>query len=169
MLLEQPDLPRIPPIIQLKAGSEPLVFIAHGLGGSAMDFFQIVKNIRSASAIYGMQAKGIDGVEEPLDRIEDMARYSLDGVKQLQPAGPYHLIGFSLGGLVALEMAQQLIAQGEKIGLLAMLDSYPYVSYLSFSQRTRLATRQAWRWVASRMQWLGVSPPYRTTIELAPL
>ena len=168
-LLEQPTTPRVPPLVQLKTGSEgPPVFIAHGLGGSVMDFYQVVKHIQTPHAIHGMQAKGIDGIDEPLERIEDMARYSLEAVKEIQPHGPYHLIGFSLGGLVTLEMAQQLIAGGERVGLLAMLDSYPYVSYLSFAQRTRLATRQAWRWVASRMQWLGVSPPYRTTIELAP-
>ena len=168
-LLEQPTSPRIPPLVQLKAGSaEPPVFIAHGLGGSAMDFFQIVKHIRTANAIYGMQAKGIDGLEAPLDRIEDMARYSLEAVQQLQPHGPYFLIGFSLGGLLTLEMAQQLIAQGEKIGLLALLDSYPHLNYLSLGQRTCLATRVAWRWVASRLQWLGVSAPYRTTVEVPP-
>jgi thioesterase domain-containing protein len=164
-LLEQPASVHIPPLVQLRAGSEPPAFIAHGLGGSAMDFFQIVKHLRAGNAIYGMQAKGIDGVAEPLDRIEDMARYSLDAVRQVQPHGPYYLIGFSLGGLVTLEMAQQLIAQGEKVGLLAMLDSYPYVSYLSLAQRIRLGTRIAWRWVASRLSWLGVSPPYRTEIE----
>jgi thioesterase domain-containing protein len=167
-LLEQSDTPRIPPLIQLKAGSEPPVFIAHGLGGSAMDFFQIVKHMLTPQAIYGMQAKGIDGVEEPLDRIEDMARYALEAVREKQPGGPYFLIGFSLGGLVALEMAQQLIAQGARIGLLAMLDSYPYSGHLSFEQRTRLVARQSWRWVAARLQWLGVPAPYRTTLDLPP-
>jgi acetoacetyl-CoA synthetase len=153
----------------LKAGSkEPPVFIAHGLGGSVMDFFQVVKHIQTPHAIHGMQAKGIDGVEEPLDRIEDMARYSLDAVKQLQPHGPYLLIGFSLGGLVALEMAQQLIAEGEKIGLLAMLDSYPHVSRLSRAQRALLSTRQTWRRIARRLQCLGVNPPYQTTVEVSP-
>jgi thioesterase domain-containing protein len=115
-----------------------------------------------------MQAKGIDGVEEPFDRIEDMARYSLDAVRQLQPHGPYLLIGFSLGGLVTLEMAQQLIAEGETIGLLAMLDSYPHVSRLTRGQRARLSTRQTWRRVARKLQWLGVSPPYQTTVEVSP-
>ena len=167
-LLEQPDTPRIPPLIQLKAGTEPPVFIAHGLGGSAMDFFQIVKHMQTPHAVYGMQAKGIDGVETPLDRIEDMASYAVDAVREKQPAGPYCLIGFSLGGLVALEMAQQLIAQGEPIGLLAMLDSYPYPNHLSFAQRARLVTGQSWRWVAARLQWLGVPAPFRTTLDLPP-
>src|SRR5208282_509035 len=145
-LLEQPTTPRVPPLVQLKSGSgQPPVFIAHGLGGSVMDFFQVVKHIQTKHAIHGMQAKGIDGVEEPLDRIEDMARYSLDAIKQLQPHGPYLLVGFSLGGLVTLEMAQQLIAEGETVGLLAMLDSYPHVSRLTRGQRARLSTRQTWR------------------------
>lgn len=168
-LLEQPVAPRVPPLVQLKAGSqEPPVFIAHGLGGSVMDFFQVVKHIQTPHAIHGMQAKGIDGVEEPLDRIEDMARHSLDAVRELQPHGPYLLIGFSLGGLVTLEIAQQLITAGEKIGLLAMLDSYPHVSHLSRGQRARLSTRQIWRWLARRLHWLGVSPPYQTTVEVPP-
>jgi len=149
----------------LKAGSEPPVFIAHGLGGSVMDFYQIVKLVQTPRAIYGMQAKGIDGAEEPLDRIEDMARYSLDAVRELQPRGPYLLVGFSLGGLVTLEMAQQLIAAGEKVGLVAMLDSYPHFSRLSRTQRFRLSSRQTWRRVARRLRWLGVNPPYETIVE----
>ena len=168
-VLEQPVNPRVPPLVQLKAGSvHPPVFIAHGLGGSVMDFFQVVKHIETSHAIYGMQAKGIDGVEEPLDRIEDMARYSLDAVRELQPRGPYLLVGFSLGGLVALEMAQQLIAEGERIGLLAMLDSYPHVSRLSRGQRARLWARQTGRRIARRLRWLGISSPYRTTVEVSP-
>jgi thioesterase domain-containing protein/aryl carrier-like protein len=168
-LLEQPANPRVPALVELKAGSvHPPVFIAHGLGGSVMDFFQVVKHIQTGHAIHGMQAKGIDGIDEPLDRIEDMARYSLDAVKALQPHGPYLLVGFSLGGLAALEMAQQLIAEGEKVGLLAMLDSYPHMTRLSRSQRARLSARQTWRRVARRLHWLGVSPPFETTVEVSP-
>jgi acetoacetyl-CoA synthetase len=164
-LLEQPTPPRVPPLLQLKEGSGQPVFIAHGLGGSAMDFFQIVKQMHSSNAIYGMQAKGIDGAEAPLDRIEDMARYSLEAVRQIQPHGPYLLIGFSLGGLVTLEMAQQLVGRGEEIGLLAMLDSYPHANYLSFEQRARLTAQLGWRWIAGKLQWLGVPAPFRTTVE----
>jgi acetoacetyl-CoA synthetase len=152
-ILDEPDAPRVPPLVQLKAGSEePPVFITHGLGGSVMDFYQVVKHIQTPRSIYGMQAKGIDGAEEPSDRIEDMARYCLDAVKQLQPHGPYLLIGYSLGGLVTLEMAKQLTAEGEKIGLLAMLDSYPEIRYLSFAQRARLVTRLTTRRATTAMK-----------------
>jgi thioesterase domain-containing protein len=168
-LLEQPTTPVVPALVQLKPGSEgPPVFIAHGLGGSVFDFYQVVKHVQTPHAIYGMQAKGIDGIEEPLDRIEDMARYSLAAVREVQPHGPYLLVGFSLGGLVTLEMAQQLIAEGEKIALLAMLDSYPHVSQLSFGQSTQLALRQAWRRAALRLKWLGITVPDQTVVDVSP-
>ena len=142
-LLETPSALRVPALVKLKPGtSDPPVFITHGLGGTVMDFYQVLKHIRTPRAIHGMQAQGIDGVEEPLDSIEDMARCSLEAVRTLQPHGPYLLIGFSLGGLVTLEMAQQLTAEGEKVSLLAMLDSYPHISRLSPGQRTRLVVQQ---------------------------
>jgi acetoacetyl-CoA synthetase len=151
-VLEESAAPRVPPLVQLKAGSaEPYVFITHGLGGSVMDFFQVVRHIRTPRAIYGMQQKGIDGAEEPSQSIEEMARYSLDAVKGLQPHGPYLLVGYSLGGLVTLEMARQLNAAGETVALLAMLDSYPEIRYLSFAQRVRLLARLATRRASSAM------------------
>jgi thioesterase domain-containing protein len=145
-LLEQPVPPRFPSLVLLKAGDKkPPVFLAHGLGGTVMDFFQLVRCIESPHPIYGMQAMGLNGLDEPLDRIEDMAQFYLDAIRELQPYGPYLLVGYSLGGLVALEMAQRLSANGEKIALLAMLDGYPNIRYLSLGQQIRLATRQAKR------------------------
>ncbi|HXW93191.1 MAG TPA: thioesterase domain-containing protein [Terriglobales bacterium] len=142
-LLEEPSVPRVPALVQLKSGtSNPPVFITHGLGGTVMDFFQVLKHVRTPRAIHGMQAKGIDGVEEPFDSIEEMARYYLKAVRALQAHGPYLLIGYSLGGLVILEMAQRLAANGEKVALLAMLDSYPHIRRLSRGQRLRLAMQQ---------------------------
>jgi thioesterase domain-containing protein/acyl carrier protein len=145
-LLEQPSTPRFPTLVLLKPGAgSPPVFIAHGLGGSVMDFFQPVRHIATDHPMYGMQARGIDGVDEPLERIEDMADFYLGAIKKLQPRGPYILIGYSLGGLVALEMAQRLSASGEKIALLAMLDAYPHIRYLSLGQRVLLIARQGRR------------------------
>jgi thioesterase domain-containing protein len=99
-----------------------------------------------------MQQKGIDGAEEPSQSIEEMARYSLDAVRGVQPHGPYLLVGYSLGGLVTLEMARQLNAAGEAVALLAMLDSYPEIRYLSFAQRCRLLARLATRRASTAMK-----------------
>jgi acetoacetyl-CoA synthetase len=141
--LERSSTSRLPPLVLLRAGSGAPVFIAHGLGGSVIDFYSLVTMIESDRPIYGMQARGIDGVDDPFESIEEMAQYHLDAIKQIQPHGPYLLVGYSLGGLVSMELAHQLIASGERIGLLAMLDAYPFRKYLSFSQRFRLETRLA--------------------------
>jgi acetoacetyl-CoA synthetase len=154
--LEQPTTSRFPTLVLLKPGAEaPPVFIAHGLGGSAIDFFQLVRHIDSTHPIYGMQARGIDGVDEPFDRIEDLAQFYLAAVRQIQPKGPYLLIGYSLGGLVALEMAQQLSKVGEQVALLAMLESYPYPRFLSLGQRIRLAIRVA-KYRASSLRRMSI-------------
>jgi acetoacetyl-CoA synthetase len=142
--LELPSASRLPALVLLKPGNdEPPIFIAHGLGGSVIDFYQLVKYIDSPQPIYGMQARGIDGVDEPFDRIEDLAQFYLNAIKEIQPHGPYYLVGYSLGGLVTLEMAQRLTQGGEQVALLALLESYPYSKFLAFGQRLRLAARVA--------------------------
>lgn len=151
-LLEQPVTPRVPPLVHLKTGkSEPPVFIAHGIGGTVLGFFQLVRHMQIQNPVYGLQAKGIDGVDEPFDRIEDMAQFYLDRIKELQPHGPYLLIGYSLGGLVMMDMARRLLEKGEKVSLLAMLETYPHSRYLPLGQRLRLATRLARRHVSTAM------------------
>ena len=158
-LLEQPTTPRFPTLVLLKPGAEkPPLFVAHGLGGSVMDFFQPVKHIETDHPIYGMQARGIDGLDEPLARIADMAEFYLHAVKSLQPRGPYVLAGYSLGGLVVLEMAQRLSANGEKVALLALLDAYPHIRYLSLGQRARLIAHQARRGLRSLGNLSGSAP-----------
>lgn len=142
--LERPSASRLPPLVLLKPGNDqPPIFIAHGLGGSVIDFYQLVKHIGSSQPIYGMQARGIDGVDEPFDCIEDLAQFYLNAIREIQPHGPYYLVGYSLGGLVTLEMAQRLAQQGERTALLAMLESYPYSRFLSLEQRVRLVVRAA--------------------------
>lgn len=142
-LLDTPT-PRLPPLLLLKTGTEqPPIFIIHGLGGSVMEFFDLVKYIRrTPNPIYGLQAKGTGGTSVPLTRIEDMARFHLDAIRELQPCGPYTLIGYSLGGVIAFEMARQLSANGEKVALLTMIDSYPHTEPLALRKRIRMNAAQ---------------------------
>jgi thioesterase domain-containing protein len=74
---------------------------------------------------YGLQARGLDGTQTHLTAIEEMASHYLREIASVQPRGPYFLGGFSFGGLVAYEMAQQLRARGEEVGLLVLFDTYP--------------------------------------------
>jgi acetoacetyl-CoA synthetase len=148
-LLQESDPPRVPPLLLLKAGPDgPPIFIAHSIGGTVFGFFHLVNKIETWHSIYGMQARGIDRVDKPFTTIEAMAQFHLEAIKKLQPIGPYILIGYSLGGLVALEIAQRLLARGEKLALLALVDSYPHRNHLAADQRVllslRLAKRRVW-------------------------
>jgi acetoacetyl-CoA synthetase len=145
-LLEKPHSLSFPALTELKPGTtEPPLFVTHGIGGSVMDFFQVVKHIETSQPVYGVQSKGVNGVEEPFKRVEDMAQYFLEAIKERQPRGPYYLVGYSLGGLVMLELAQRLVAGGEKVGLLAMLEAYPHRVFLPLREHLRLILRRAKR------------------------
>lgn len=142
-LLEEVENPRFPTLVELKSGTrQPPIFITHGLGGTVIDFYQVVKHIHSRQPIHGMQMRGIDGIDEPFDRVEDMAQHYVEAVKNMQPDGPYYLVGFSLGGLVVLEMAQRLTANGDKVALLAMLDAYPHLRHLSVGRKIQLSLQR---------------------------
>jgi acetoacetyl-CoA synthetase len=131
------------PLVQLKTGSKgPPVFIVHGLEGAAC-FSDLANLIDTPHPIYGFQAQGMDGKGEPLSRVEDMAALYIEALNQIQACGPYLLIGYSFGGLVALEMAQLLSAQGQRTALLVLLDAYPHARHLSRYQRLRLFAQRA--------------------------
>ena len=142
-LLEQPALPRFSPFVEVKAGSEkPPILIVHGLAGT-VPFFELAQAMATVDhPVYGIQAKGVDGLEEPLDRVEDMATFYLRSLRDIQPHGPYILIGYSFGGLVALEMAQSLQEVGENVALLALVDAYPDARYMAAGQRLRLRAQR---------------------------
>jgi acetoacetyl-CoA synthetase len=141
-VLEQPALPRFSPFVRLKAGpGNTPIYIAPGLDGRAR-FSKLAKHIHTEHSIYGLQAKGVDGLEEPQDRIEDMAEFYLEALNEFQPAGPYLLIGYSFGGLVALEMAQRLVEGGKKVALLALVDTYPHPRFLSPGDRVQLMAQR---------------------------
>ncbi|HVB59226.1 MAG TPA: alpha/beta fold hydrolase [Candidatus Acidoferrales bacterium] len=142
-LLDQPATPVFPPTVLLKAGAEqPPIFIAHGLGSSVMEFFDLVKHVRTSRPIYGLQSEGTDGAAPPFVRIEGMAQFHVDAIRNAQPHGPYTLIGYSLGGVVAFEIAQRLSASGEEVALLAMIDSYPHAEPLTLRKRIHLIAAQ---------------------------
>src|ERR1019366_6007180 len=71
---------------------------------------------------YGLQARGLEDAQDPHTRIADMAAYYIQALQTVQPTGPYLLGGWSMGGVVTFEMAQQLHAQGQLVALLAILD-----------------------------------------------
>jgi thioesterase domain-containing protein/acyl carrier protein len=163
-LLEQPVPPELSPLVLVKPGERGLsVFIASGLGGGPAEFFQLSKYLRAPHSIYGLQAKGIEGFDEPSARIEEMADFYVRAIFRLQPHGPYNLIGYSLGGLVVLEISRRLVASGEKVSLLALLDSYYHIRFLGFWQLAGLLFQRSVRRIT------GPRKPSRTDIRLGGL
>ena len=100
-------------------------FCVHALGGNVLEYRELAQHLGEDRPFYGLQSAGLDGTRAPHTRVEDMAAHYIKEMRELQPEGPYFIGGRSLGGVVAFEMAQQLHAQGEQIGVLALLDTYP--------------------------------------------
>jgi thioesterase domain-containing protein len=98
------------------------------VGGNVLVFARLSKLLGDDQPFYGLQAQGLDGHAKPFVRIEDMARYYIEEIRSVQPHGPYHIGGTCTGGLVAYEMAQQLMAVGERV-VLAIMESWHPSSY----------------------------------------
>lgn len=125
-------------VIVLREGpARPCLFMIHGVGGTAIELRALAKAIELPLRIYGVQAAGLDG-REPNETIEAMAASYVREMLSLQPDGPYFLAGFSVGGMVAFEMARALSAMGRTVAFLGMIDTYP------------VSTR-SWRWFAGGM------------------
>jgi thioesterase domain-containing protein/NAD(P)-dependent dehydrogenase (short-subunit alcohol dehydrogenase family)/acyl carrier protein len=99
------------------------LFLISGLGGNVLNFQKLAKHLGEEQPVYALQPQGLDGKKPFLTRVEDMAAYYIAEIKHLQPEGPYCLAGYSFGGFVAYEMAQQISAAGGRVGLLGLLDT----------------------------------------------
>ncbi len=112
-------------VVPLKpGGSLPPFFCMHARGGAVLNYRTLSTFVDAEQPVYGIQCRGLDGKTEPFRSLVEMAEQYIDEIRRIQPHGPYFLGGGSLGGIVALEMAQRLQAAGETIGVLMMFDSW---------------------------------------------
>jgi amino acid adenylation domain-containing protein len=123
--LRQPTerLPWSPVVAIQPNGSKQPFFCIPGGGGYTFYLYHLARYLGSDQPFYGLQARGLDGEQEPHTTIEAIAAYNLEALRTIQPQGPYLLGGHSFGGLVAFEMALQLQKQGEEVALLALMDT----------------------------------------------
>ncbi|MFF7146276.1 thioesterase domain-containing protein, partial [Streptomyces nodosus] len=107
-------------------GDRAPLFCVHPAGGLSWVYSGLMKHIGADRPLYGLQARGLADPSAKLPgSIEEMAADYVAQIRSVQPNGPYHLLGWSLGSLVVHAMATQLRAAGEEVGLLANLDQYP--------------------------------------------
>src|SRR6185369_15344584 len=161
-----------------RSGSRPPIFGLPGVDGGVLGFHTLARLLGADQPFYGLQSRGLDGVGRPLTRIEDIAAACVREIRGLQGAGPYHLIGMCMGGLVAWEIACQLRDAGQEIGLVALIETWPpdevtlnagpparraplLVEFLGARLRlyreslSELHGRARWRYVLDRMRSLG--------------
>ncbi len=113
------------PLVRIRAsGSGPPLFLVHPVGGGVIAYHSLAEHLRAEQPVYALQ--NLDSAapdnQESL-RIEDMAARYIEAIRIVCPGGPYLLGGSSMGGAVAFEMAIQLKEQGQRVLLVAMLDT----------------------------------------------
>jgi len=139
-LFEKPTIERMARLLNLDAtaitwdalvpiktgGAKMPLYIVHGAGLNVLLFNAVAMGLSPDQPVYGLQAKGLNGIDEPLTRIEDMAAHYIDSILAQNPGGPYALAGFSFGGIIAYEMARQLQEMGREVNLVALFDTNAY-------------------------------------------
>jgi len=129
------------PMVVIQRGSEQVapLFCLPGAGGHCVNFRAMAQHLDADRGVIGFNLRGLDGRGKPHTRVEDMAVEFLELARGVRPHGPYHLVGYSFGGWVALEMARLLRQQGEEVGALILVDSwgknYPQVFHASHRLR----------------------------------
>ena len=112
------------PIVPLRpSGKGRPLFMIPGMFGDIMELRALTNMIESKRPLYGLRARGLAPGETPHTRVEDIATDYLRHLRTVQPTGPYALVGYSFGGLVAFEMARMLREAGEKVQFLGLIDT----------------------------------------------
>jgi FkbH-like protein len=123
LLRQQIDSQSSPVLVAIQVhGSEPPLFCVHPAGGNVLCYFDLAHYLPDRP-FYGLQSLGLDEGREPHGEVEEMAAYYLKAIQVIQPQEPYFLAGWSFGGLVAFEMAQQLHEQGQSVAFLGLIDT----------------------------------------------
>jgi len=107
-------------------GSKNPLYIVHGAGLNVLLFSSLTEHLDKDQPIYGLQAKGLNGEDEPFTSIPEMAAHYISEILSQNPDGPYALSGFSFGGIIAYEMARQLLEMGKEVRMLAMFDTFSH-------------------------------------------
>ncbi|WP_406694054.1 amino acid adenylation domain-containing protein [Singulisphaera sp. Ch08] len=112
------------PLVPIRpSGTGRPFFCVHPIGGNVLCYHELARHLGADRPVFGLQAAGLEGDQPAETRLGLMAARYLEAIREIQPEGPYHLGGWSLGGVVAFEMARQLQAQGQQIATLILIDS----------------------------------------------
>ncbi len=115
------------PVIALATveNAAPPLFVVHPAGGIAWNYRTLARALQPARTVYGLQSPALDPQQAMPSSIEVMANDYVRRIATLQPQGPVHLLGWSVGGILAQAMAVRLHEIGRGVGELVLLDAYP--------------------------------------------
>jgi thioesterase domain-containing protein len=124
LLAGDPDPAASSPILPLQPeGSKPPLFCAYAIGGDSLHFGPLARELAPDRPVHGFHAgRLVERARGPMT-IEAMAAQCALEIRSVQPAGPYHLIGYSAGGWLAYALARELARRGEHVALLALVDT----------------------------------------------
>jgi thioesterase domain-containing protein len=121
----QPGIATAESLVQLHtAGAGPPLFCIHGLGGHVAAFLPLAKHPAVGRTVCAFQGQGLEANQQPHDCIETMASFYLEEMRGVQQWGPYLLAGWSMGGLIAMELARQLEDIGQRVATLILFDTH---------------------------------------------
>lgn len=110
-------------------GSKPPLFCIHAAGGNVLLYSDLARHLASTDQpVYGIQSQGLDGKKPILTTVEEMGEVYVEEILAVQPAGPYLLTGYCLGGTVAFDVAQRLMAKGHQVAFLGLLETYNWAN-----------------------------------------
>ncbi|MGZ3102047.1 amino acid adenylation domain-containing protein [Streptomyces sp. H72] len=117
-------------MLPLRAGGDGRapVFCLHPALGLGWCYGRLAAQLPSALPVYAVQARGLLGQEAPAETLDAMIDDYCAQIREVQPEGPYRLLGWSMGGLLAHRVATRLQAAGQRVDLLAIVDAYPPAS-----------------------------------------
>lgn len=108
--------------MQTEGKSRP-IFAIPGADGSSIALQHLINSLGNEQPFYSIESIGLDGKHTSLGKIEEIAKLNVDAIKTVQPKGPYRLLGYSFGGVVAFAMAKIIVEQNENIEALFLLDT----------------------------------------------
>ncbi|WP_315792608.1 non-ribosomal peptide synthetase [Bradyrhizobium sp. SZCCHNRI1002] len=142
--------------IQLSEQGTPIICV-HPIGGGILCYRDLAKSLGPGYSVYGIKALGLHGEQDPLVSIDQMADHHVARMLEIQQTGPFNLVGWSAGGLIAFAIARKLNELGHQVGVLALIDTVPPSSTGEWRHNRRQVERTEW------LTFMGVLeiPPQR--------
>ncbi|TGB13250.1 non-ribosomal peptide synthetase [Streptomyces sp. MZ04] len=120
------ELDPVAPVLAIRPDGDlaPLFFVHSGVG-FALPYIGLARHLAPGHPVYGLQSPALSGAAELPESVGELADEYLARIREIQPEGPYHLFGWSFGGLVVQELAARLRKEGARVSLVMNLDGYP--------------------------------------------